>query len=130
MRKLWILIAALAVVALFATCSLLTKTTIDDCINNFMGDINGDHGSVYKNLDSSSTLYAEALTAAYWDIPFPSSDSYSLSGRSTSGSTVTATLSSGTLYSGGVSIVFTMSTDATGNAVIHSITVAGIPIFN
>jgi hypothetical protein len=130
MKKLWMLMAAIAVMALFSTCSLTTsKTTIDQCISNFMSDLNGNQASIYTNLDSSSQLYAEASAATYWNSFFPSSDTYTLSNKSTSGETVTATIYSATLYATGASIVFTMSTDATGNAVIQSISLIGTPIF-
>jgi hypothetical protein len=134
MKKLRILAAIAALAALFAACSLLApKTSIDDCINNFMSALNsGNRSNLYTNLDSNSSQYNAAKTATYWDIVFATSgDPYTLSNRSTSGSTVTATITSPTnaLYSSGASISFVMSTDGSGNAVIHSITVAGILLF-
>jgi hypothetical protein len=131
MKKLWILpiglVVAIIAAALFAGCSLpQTKTSVDDCINNFMSDLNSsDRSNVYTNLDSTSLMYSQVKTATYWNSIFPTGYTYTLSNKSTSGSTVTATLSSSyTLYSSGVPITFIMSTDLNGNAVIHSITIS------
>lgn len=133
MKKLWILLAAIAVAVLFSNCNLLSpKTSIDQCISNFMNDLNSSQGSVYTSLDSTSAKYGVATSALYWNAIFAPGNTYTLSNQSTSGSTVTATLSSSTnlLYSSGVSIVFTMSTDLTGNAVIHAISLNGTSIFS
>jgi hypothetical protein len=134
MKKLWILLAAIAVAVLFSNCNLVSpKTSIDQCISNFMNDINSNQGNAYTTLDNTSSYYGEvAALPTYWNTWFPSGNSYTLTNQSTSGSTVTATLSSSTnpVYSSGVSIVFTMSTDITGNAVIHAISLHGLSIFS
>lgn len=127
------LVAALISASLFAGCSLFeSKTSVDDCINSFMSYLNSsDRSNLYTTLDSSSSQYSQAKTATYWGIPFPASEagSYALSGKSTNGNTVTAAITSSTLYATSRSIIFVMSTDSSGNAVIHSITVGGSPIF-
>lgn len=124
MKKIWIVLLVVALVALLSTCSLLgTKTSISQCISNFMTDINGNPGSVYTNLDPTSGQYSLATTSTYWTTIFSSSYSYTLNGENIAGSSVTGTINSGNpLYTGGISISFTMSTDGSGNAVIHSIT--------
>ncbi len=133
MRKIWLLIAAVALVALLAACSLLSpKTTIDQCVANFMSDINSsDRSNVYTNLDLTSSMYAGVKSATFWDILFPAAGiPYSLAGQSTSGSVVSATINSSyATFTGGLPISFTMDTDATGNAVIHSISLNGTSVF-
>jgi len=130
MKKLWILAAVVVLVALFSTCSLNSKTSISQCISNFMSDINGNPGSVYTNLDPTSGQYGLATTATYWTTIFSPSYSYTLNNENIAGSTVTGTIISGNpLYTGGISISFTMSTDGSGNAVIHSITLGTSTIF-
>jgi hypothetical protein len=129
MKKLWILAAAVAIAALFAACGALAKTSVDDCISNFMSDLNsGDRSNVYTNLDSSSSEYAEAKTALYWDLLFHKGETYTLSNRSANGTTVTGAFSSTTTYAGSwdYTLVFVMATDPLGNAVIHSITLNGV----
>jgi hypothetical protein len=55
MKKLGIILTALALAALVTTCKPAT-VSIDECIDNFMSDINSaDRSGVYENLDSSST---------------------------------------------------------------------------
>jgi hypothetical protein len=137
MKKLWLpLLAALALVALFSSCQLATtpaKTTVDGCIDSFMSALNSsDRSNLYQNLDSASGQYAEAKTAIYWDTKFKVSETYTLSGRSTSGTTVTGTFSSTITYTGYwiYTLVFVMATDSDGNAVIHSITLNGVAAAN
>jgi hypothetical protein len=135
MKKILALAAALGLVTLLATCSLFgSKTSIDQCIANFMGDINNtDRSNVYTTLDSSSGQYSQAKTPSFWDSHFPTVDagSYALSNKNTSGNPATATITSNTYYgSSGSPIVFGMSTDSSGNAVIHSITIASTTIFD
>jgi hypothetical protein len=126
MKKLWILAAVVVFVALFSTCSLNSKTSISQCISNFMSDINGNQANVYTNLDPTSAMYSLVKSAAYWNLLFPCGYTYTLTNENIAGSTVTGTLTSNySLYSSGVSISFTMSTDGSGNAVIHSITLGG-----
>jgi hypothetical protein len=131
MKRIRLVLAALALALLFSTCQLPT-TTIDECIDSFMSDINSnDRSEVYKNLDSSSSKYAQAITHTYWDALFPLAGiTYTLSSRSTSGHTVSATINSTyATFVGGLAISFDMSEDSTGNAVINSITLSGVSIF-
>jgi hypothetical protein len=116
MKKSAIALAALALAFLFSTCAPKT-TTIDECISNFMSDINSiDRSNVYTNLDSSSTAYSLAKAASYWDSQFPTADiPYSLSGQSTVGSVVSATVNTANLVWGGQTIYFVMSED--GNVI-------------
>jgi hypothetical protein len=129
MRKIWILAAAVVLAALFATCSLFgSKTSIDQCITNFMSDINSaDRSQVYTTLDSASGQYGGAKTASYWDTRFPVAEvpTYTLSAKNTSASPATATITSSYTFTGGYPIIFVMSTDNGGNAVINSITITG-----
>jgi hypothetical protein len=123
MKKLGILAIVVAIAALFAACSaLMPKTSIDDCINNFMSDVNGNQGAIYNNLDPAAAKYSEAKAASYWNVYFGSGP-YSLSNQYTVGSTVTANISGGAYPS--APITFTMSTDSSGNAVISSIYITG-----
>jgi hypothetical protein len=125
MKKISIFLAVLALALLFSTCKKDNPTTIDECISNFMSDINStDRSGVYKNLYSGSSKYAEAVTAAYWNALLPTSGiTYTLSGQSTSGSTVTAMISSTYSFGSGVPISFGMNTDSSDNAVISSIAI-------
>jgi hypothetical protein len=121
MKKLAIVAAVLALAALFSTCGL-KKTSVDECIDNFMSDINGsDRSQVYTNLDSSSTMYGAARAGGYWNIVLnPIGIPFTLTSRSTSGSVVSATMNS-SIYGGGTPITFDMSEDSAGNAVIATI---------
>jgi hypothetical protein len=134
LRILAALAAVLAISALVASCSFSSKISNDECIANFMSALNGsDRSTVYTNLDSASSLYTAAKLALYWNTFFPVGETYTLSGKSTSGSTVTGTFSSTTTYTatfGNITdmvwtMAFTMSTDSSGNAVIHKIDLAG-----
>lgn len=131
MKKLWILLAAVALAALLAACSLLpTTTSIDTCVSNFMSALNSsDRSSLYTNLDSSASQYNAVKAASYWNTKFPTGESYSLTGQTTAGTTVTATIKSTVTYAGNT-IIFVMTTDSSGNYVIHSITLNGSLIFN
>ncbi len=129
MKRALLIIAAIAALYLVMSCAIVKPVTIDECISNFMSDVNNDHSSVYKNLSTSSVKYAQAVPAAYWDIVFPPGYSYALSGQSTAGSTVTASLSGGSLYPGS-NIVFTMTQNLDKDYVISSITIASISYFN
>jgi hypothetical protein len=130
MKKAFAIILAVAAMAvLFSTCKKEAEpTTVDECISNFMDDINStDRSEVYENLDSGSAQYNEAKATIFWDYAlFPTTQiPYSLSSQSESGSTVSANLTSnGGLYSG-TSIVFTMGEDSDKNAVISKITISG-----
>jgi hypothetical protein len=131
MKKLWMLAVVVAAVALFATCSLL-KVSIDECISNFMSDINSsDRSNVYTTLDSSTPKYnTGGKAASYWDGYSPVGYSYTLVGKTTSGSSVDATISSPGGIDNSWTIHFGMSTDSDGNAVISTIILNGNPIFN
>jgi hypothetical protein len=127
------LVAALALASgLLASCDLASlatteETTIDECVTGFMSALNStDRSTLYTNLDSASSKYAQAKTAAYWDTWFKAGETYTLSSRTTSGSTVMGSFSSTTTYTGSstYSMVFSMATDSDGNAVIHSITLS------
>jgi hypothetical protein len=123
MKKLWILVVVVAAVALFATCSLV-KVSIDECISNFMSDVNsGNYSNLYTHLDSSSSKYDAAKKGTFWSSYFPSSDTYTLSSQSTVGNTVTATLTSNYLYTSANTIVFGMTKDSNGDYVISSISI-------
>lgn len=126
MKKTLIAILSLAALAaLFSTCKQAASTTsIDECISSFMSDINStDRSGVYKNLDSSAAAYnTGAKTSLYWNTFFPTSDiSYSLSGKTTAGNYVYATITGTGVVFGSKSIVFVMSEDSDGNAQIRSI---------
>jgi hypothetical protein len=129
MKRIRLVLAALALALLFSTCQLPT-TTIDECIDSFMSDINSnDRSEVYKNLDSDSGEYAAAVAAHFWDIVFIKAGiPYSLTSRSTSGNTVSAYITAADL-SMAAPIVFGMSEDSAGNAVIHSIKIDTAYIF-
>jgi len=77
MKKLWILLAAIAVAVLFSNCNLVSpKTSIDQCISNFMNDINSNQGNAYTTLDNTSSYYGEvAALPTYWNTWFPSGNS-------------------------------------------------------
>jgi hypothetical protein len=127
MKKLWVLLAAVALAALLAACAALaTKTSINDCVSGFMSDVNsGNYGNLYTHLDSSAGKYNQAKTPSYWSkAVFPSGETYTLTNQVTVGSQVTATLNSGVTYSG-VTITFGMATDSDSNAVINSISITG-----
>jgi PBP1b-binding outer membrane lipoprotein LpoB len=134
MKKISIILAVLALALLLSTCKEVTSTTsVDECISNFMDDINStDRSGIYKNLDPAAAMYAGAVTSTLWDTYFPTKGiTYTLSNQSTSGGTVTATLSSTTyaLYSGGVSISFGMGENSKGDAVISTIGLSGTNFF-
>lgn len=132
MKKLFILAAAVALVVLFAACSGLfgSKTTIDQCISNFMMDINSsDRSQVYTNLDPNAGQYGTGgKLSSFWETRFPVAEipSYTLTNKSTSASPATATITSSVTYAGGYPITFVMTTDSNGNAVINSIAITGI----
>jgi len=46
MKKLSIVLAVLALALLFSTCKTDNPTTIDECISNFMSDINSTDRSL------------------------------------------------------------------------------------
>lgn len=135
MKKLRLTLALAAALALvsciLASCDFGATTaarTIDECVTSFMSALNStDRSSLYTNLDSASSKYSQAKTAAYWDTLFKVGETYTLSSRTTSGSTVTGGFSSTTTYAGtySYSLVFEMATDSAGDAVIHSITLKG-----
>jgi PBP1b-binding outer membrane lipoprotein LpoB len=122
MKKIAIVVAVLAAVLLFSTCSKPT-ISIDECISNFMSDINSsDRSNVYTNLDSSSAMYNLVKTHSYWDTEFdPIGIPYSLSGNSTVGSVVSATVNTTNATWNTHTIQFVMNEDSDKNAVIHSI---------
>jgi hypothetical protein len=132
MKKISIVLAILALALLFSTCKPAT-TSVDECIDNFLADLNStDRSGVYKNLDSDAQMYAAARVAAVWDNYFPTSGiPYSLTNRSKSGNTVSATFSSATylLYKNGVLISFGMGEDSDGNAVISTIALSGTQVY-
>jgi len=133
MKKLSIVLAVLTLALLFSTCKTDNPTTIDECISNFMSDINSsDRSGVYKNLDSTAGMYAGAVAETLWNTYFPKSGiTYTLSNQSTSGSTVSATLTSTTYftYSAGVPLSFGMGEDSNKNAVISTISLNGTKFF-
>lgn len=131
MKKILILLAIVALVALLATCGNLfkTPTSINDCITSFMKDINSsDRSNVYTNLDSGSNLYSEAKTSLYWSAIFPTGETYTLGTITPIASTVTTTITSGVTYPGGYQIIFVMAQDSDKNYVIHSITIPNGPV--
>jgi hypothetical protein len=132
MKKLWILLAAIAVAVLFSNCNLPgAKTSISDRINQFMKDINdSSRSNVSSDLDITSLAYSQ-VTASYWNTPFPTAGiPYSLSSTPSTSDVTTTINSSYALFVGGLPIIFGMATDISGNAVIHSITLGGAKIFD
>jgi hypothetical protein len=131
MKKAMAIILAVATIAvLFSTCKKEAEpTTIDECISSFMDDINSqDRSGVYENLDPDAAQYAQAKTALLWNFYFPLGEiPYTLSGKSKSGSTVTASLTSstGVTYPAGTTITFVMGEDSDENAVISKINISG-----
>jgi hypothetical protein len=127
MKKALAMILAVAALALlFSTCKKeADPTTVDECIDSFMSNVNSNHSAVYKDLDSDSSYYNQAKTPSYWDTYFPAGQTYTLSGKTEVGSTVSGTLSSATLYSGGILFTFTMGEDSDDNAVISKIWKSG-----
>jgi hypothetical protein len=139
MKKISIVLAILALALLLSTCAQKTSpTTIDECISSFMKDINStDRSGVYKNLNPSSAKYAQASYAVYWGVFFPIAEiPYTVSSQSTSGSTVTASVTSatGVTYPTGTTLTFVMGEDSDKNAVISTITyksgIVSMTIFN
>ncbi len=132
MKKLWILLAAIAVAVLFSNCNLLSpKTSISDRINQFIKDINdSSRSNVSSDLDITSLAYSQ-VTASYWNTLFPTAGiPYSLSSTPSASGVTTTINSSYASYVGGLPIIFGMGTDISGNAVIHSITLNGASIFD
>jgi hypothetical protein len=135
MKKLRLTLALVAAIALvsslLASCDFGAATkarTIDECVTGFMSALNStERSTLYTYLDSASSKYAQAKTAVYWDTLFKVGETYTLSSRTTSVSTLTGSFSSTTTYSGtySYSLVFEMATDSSGDAVIHSITLKG-----
>jgi|GEM_PF-6083598 hypothetical protein len=138
MKKLWIVLAALALTALVVTCSLANSTVSESsCINSFVSDVDSNNfGSLYNTLDQNSSYYSEAKSAAYWTggtgspgggTIFPSTENYTITSVNiVSTNTVTATLnSSSSILYNGVTITFSMTTDASGNYVIQTIVISG-----
>jgi predicted PurR-regulated permease PerM len=125
MKRIWILLAAVALVFLLATCSLFTSTkSIGDTVNQFLADLNSsDRSSVYTNLDPNASLYNSAKAAVYWNALFPKGEVYKLAGITPIANTVTTTLSSTTTYASGYQIVFVMVQDSSKNYLISSITI-------
>jgi hypothetical protein len=125
MKRALLIIAALAALWFVTSCSLTNPVTIDECISNFVSDLNGDHASVYRSLSATASEYTQARAALYWDTLFPSSSTYTVGALSTSGSTVTAPFSGGS-YNGST-ITFTMTQSLNKDYVISAITItAGI----
>jgi hypothetical protein len=124
-KALTIILAVATMAVLFSTCKQAT-TSVDDCISNFMDDINSqDRSGVYESLDPNAAQYNQAKTAIYWGVFFPVGEiPYTMSNISKSGSTVTAsvTSSTGVTYPAGSTLTFAMGEDSDKNAVISSIT--------
>jgi hypothetical protein len=130
-RILTIALAALAMTLIFSTCKP-PVTSVNDCLDSFMDDISStDRSEVYKNLDSDATAYNIVKAASYWEFYFPVAEvPYTLSGRSQSGDYVQATISSSGVGFGTKTIIFTMSEDSDGNALIRQIVLGGVGVYN
>jgi|GEM_PF-6943822 len=136
MKKIaYLVVAVVALALLFSTCKKESTTSDDECVGNFMDDINSaDRSGVYRNLDSGASKYNQAKTPAFWDALLPPAGiSYSLSGKYQASNYIYATLKSSSgyaTYASGVPIIFTMGDDSDKNAVISAISISSAPIFN
>ncbi|MDR3200869.1 MAG: hypothetical protein LBT68_05360 [Spirochaetales bacterium] len=127
MRKAKFIFIVLCIILVSFVCYSCSQDDDDDetmsisaRIDKFIDDLNNNSGNVYTNCHPAAGQYNQAKSGTYWSQNFGTG--VSLSGRATTGSTVTATVSGGNFS--GKSITFSMQEDGTDNWKIRTISVA------
>lgn len=88
-----LVITLLAGLVLFTGCELL-GVTIENRIETLESDLNSNYSNVYKNWYSDTNTYQAGANPTVFTTMFPSSETYTISNISVSGSSATATLNS------------------------------------